>query len=236
MGTRAPWSPRQQAEVTAHAQQNLQGDLEHAPAHVVLKAGMAALHKEPSQLGYAPSAFLPVASAGLPHALLDPQWAAAACHAHEVYIRNTAHECAAFFFNDPAQRQASQEQVDQVLMRWPVSDLPASLLVDGCFAGASSGLSPYRQLVAAASWRQFERFPAEYGAQLSKIGKPVQNSRFEFESPLDGFLSGHCLDLPFQFGNLAAWTDAPMLAGIDTDHFVAVSQTMISEISAFARS
>lgn len=235
MGTRAPWSPLVQAEVTERVQRHLKGDLDRALAHEVLKAGMAALRRESPQLGYAPSAFLPVASKGLPPALLDPHWAATACHAQAVYVRNTAHECAAFFFNDLAYRRASQEHVDQALVGWSVSDLPGSLLGDGRLAGADSRLSPYRQLVAAASWRQFERFPAEYAAQLRLAGKHVQTARFNVESALDGFHSGHCFDLPFQFGNFEAWADAPMLGGIDADSFEAISQTWMLDLSGFVQ-
>lgn len=234
MGTRSPWSTMQQTEVTTQARQYVGGDLKSAPTHEVLIAGMKALPKEQPRLAYAPSAFLPVASTHVPNALLDPVWAATACHAKQIYIRNTAQECAAFFFNDALQRQASQTQVDDVLGQWPVSELPAILLKDGHFMGAASGLSPYHQLVAAASWRQFEMFPAEYAAQLRKIGKSIQVSRFEITSTLDGFLSGHCLDLPFQFGNFAAWENSPMLAGIDSGSLSVTSDAIISELSKFA--
>lgn len=235
MGTRSPWSPQQQIEVTARADSKLGGHLQHAATADVLRAGMSALTREPAQLGHAPSAFLPVMSAGLPPKLLDPEWAAQACHADAVYIRFTAHESAAFFFNTPEQRNATQGQVDEALSRWPEDDLPPQLRGEGGFHGASSGLSPYQQLVAASTWRQFQKFPAEYARELERRGTSVRLERFETESRLEGFHSGHCFDLPFQFGHLHAWADAPMLAGFDADRFAALSRPLIADLAAFAR-
>lgn len=234
-GTRTPWPAHRQVETTERATGHVGGDLHRATVAEVLQAGMAALEREPAQLGLAPSAFLPVASAGLPQRLLDPEWSAQACHADAVYLRFTADECATFFFNVPQQRGASQGQVDEALSGWSVADLPPRLLHSGRYDGAGSGLSPYRQLVAAASWRQFQRFPSEYAAALGQRGKHVRFVQFEAESSLEGLHSGHCFDLPFQFGNLDAWADAPMLAGFDADRFEALSRPLVADVAAFAR-
>ncbi|RMX09121.1 carboxylesterase/lipase family protein [Vandammella animalimorsus] len=239
MGARQPWPAQRQRMVTAAAATRIAelghgvADLHTAPAEQVLRAGLSALPYEPFGLGHAPAAFLPVASAGLPQGLLEPGWAAQACHARAVYLRHTADECAAFFFQMPAQRQATQQQVDEALAGWPTAELPPSLCSQGQFSGAQSGLSPYRQLVAAASWRQFQRFTHEYAKQLWQLGKPVQLARFTLESPLDGFHSGHCLDLPFQFGQLTAWADAPMLVGLQPELLEAVSRHWMSDIVNF---
>ncbi|MFX1700437.1 carboxylesterase family protein [Paraburkholderia sp. A1RO-1] len=234
MGTRTPWLAERQIEVTRRASLLVDGDLQGAPVEKLLEAGMSALVREPPGLGHASSAFLPVASAGMPEKMLDPAWAARACHAEAVYIRCTADESAAFFFNVPEQRNATQAQVDEALSQWLPADLPPELQNNGAFCGASSGLSPYRQLVAASSWRQFQRFPAEYARALKQLGKNVQFSSFETESMLEGLHSGHCFDLPFQFGNLDAWADAPMLAGFSVDRFDAISRPLISDIATFA--
>ncbi len=233
MGTRSPWTPVQQRETTDRALALVGGDWDKAATEAVLKAGMAALAKEPTALGHAPSAFLPVASAGLPPGLLDTQWAATQSHVDAVYLRTTQDESAAMLMNLPEQRNATQAQVDAALSAWPLADLPPALVQDGHFCGWDSRLSPYRQLVAASSWRQFQRFPTEYAAALAQRGRKVQQSHFTTESPLDGLYSGHCLDLPFQFGNRADWADAPMLSGLAADTFEAVSAALIAEIRDF---
>lgn len=234
MGTRRPWSLQYQSEVTHRAALSCGEDLAAAPVDAVLRAGMAALGKASPVLGHAPSGFLPVAGTAVPARLFDPDWAARACHAEAVHIRWTADEAAMFFFNAPEQYRASQSEVDETLAGWAPEDLPPVLRVNGRFRGASSDLSPYRQLVAAASWRQFQRFPAEYADRLRQTGRSVQQTVFTARSSLDRLLSGHCFDLPFQFGRRETWADAPMLAGIDPDRFESMAHPLMTELSAFA--
>jgi len=249
MGTRAPWTPRQQAEVTLAAGRALPGGVDGADVGELLPAGARALQAwraDPGNkdtgngdagnegLGHAASAYLPVASAGLPGRLLDPGWAAEACHAEAVYLRYTGDESAMFFFGSDPHLLATQGQVDDALGRWEAADLPEALIRNGAYAGADSGLSPYRQLVAASSWRQFQRFPSEYAGALRADGRDVTLEVFEEESPQPHLHSAHCLDLPFQFGTREAWADAPMLRGLDPDRFEAVSERLVSGLARFA--
>jgi para-nitrobenzyl esterase len=237
MGTREPWTPQGQAEVTDKAAKLLGGiDPSKVPADALLDAGARALGAPSSTLGYAPAAFLPVASAGLPEKLLDAEWAAKACHAEAVYLRNTADESAAFLFASPLQTDATQAQVDAALSAWNLPDLPPKLQRHGAYTGAASGLSPYRQLVAASSWRQFQRFPSEYASALLAGGKEAKLEVFHGEGNLPGFQCGHCLDLPFQFGTRLAWENAPMLSGFDDERFEVISRHLISQLVAFVAS
>lgn len=235
MGTRPAWTAEQQIKVTQTARELVGGDLQDISVEEFLKASVSALIKEPIALGYAPSAFLPVASEGIPGKMLDPVWAAQACHVKKIYIRSTADESAAFFFNISEQCQATQMQVDEILSRWLAADLPPILQNNGIFCGELSGLTPYRQLVAASSWQQFQRFPTEYANALKQEGRDVQISYFEMESKLEGFHSGHCIDLPFQFGNLEDWKDAPMLKGVGKEEFEDIAQSLITDIACFSR-
>ena len=232
MGTRTPWSAALQQKITQRVAQQL-GNIQTAPVEQLLQAGVQALDPPTEGLGYAPSAFLPVASAQVPEHLFQPEWAAQSCHAQAVYIRYTADESAAFFFNQPAYLQATQEHVDAALSTWSIPDLPSALVKDQCFAGAATGLSPYLQLVAASSWRQFQRFPTEYLQQLSTASKPVVFSRFQMASPLPHLHSAHCFDLPFQFGVRSFWADAPMLQGVSAYAYAQQSQLLVQELSDF---
>ncbi|WP_426409684.1 carboxylesterase family protein [Bradyrhizobium ganzhouense] len=235
MGTREPWTSHRQDEVTRRTSEQLGGaDLDKVSVSELMDAGVRALGQPPSVLGHAPSAFLPVASAALPALLLDPQWAAQACHAQAVNLRCTADESAAFLFASPQQTGATQSQVDNVLSFWEVSDIPQSLRRGGAYAGSSSGFSPYRQLVAASSWRQFQRFPTEYANALIAKGIDARLEIFSEEGELPGLHSGHCLDLPFQFGTRRSWMDAPMLRGFDDERFETISQRLIGDLVAFA--
>lgn len=234
MGIREPWTAQHQADVSRRTREQLRGaGLTEVPVEDLMDAAARALGPQRSVLGHAPSAFLPVASAGLPEALLDPTWAAQACHAQAVRLRCTADESAAFLFASPLQRDATQSQVDDALSAWDLSDVPEALQRDGGYAGASSGLSPYRQLVAASSWRQFQRFPTEYAEALTAQGFDTRLDLFAEESELSGLHSGHCLDLPFQFGTRRAWIDAPMLRGFDIDRFERISRRLVDDMVAF---
>lgn len=198
-----------------------------------MDASVTAIGIQPPLLGYAPSAFLPVASAMLPDRLFDARWAAQACHATAIHLRYTADETATFLFGSPLQREATQVQVDAALGEWDSRDLPSSLCRNDAFAGSESGIAPYRQLVAASSWKQFQRFPTEYADTLLAQGKCCRLDIFDEESPQPGLHSGHCFDLPFQFGTRLAWQDAPMLHGVDDERFEAISKELIDDLVAF---
>jgi len=116
MGTRIPWSPARQAQVTRRTIEQLGGaDIGRAPADDVMSAGIRALEAGEPALGHAPSTFLPVASTAVPKGLLDPEWSARACHAEAVYLRCTADESGTFFFASRRCTQATQIQVDEAL-------------------------------------------------------------------------------------------------------------------------
>lgn len=235
MGTRTPWTPEQQSKISARVQQGLAQDWLGVDVGALMQHGAQALDKEPLRLGHAPSAFLPVASAAVPHDLFEPNWAAQACHAQAVYLRCTAQESSVFFFDMSFHRQATQEQVDQSLEAWPAADLPDSLLRNGAYIGAESGLTPYQQVVAASSWLQFQRFPVQYAASLKAQGRSVIWRDFTEQSPLEAVFSGHCSDLPFQFGNFQAWRDAPMMQGVTQEQFEPVAQELMGDIARFVQ-
>jgi para-nitrobenzyl esterase len=226
MGTRTPWAQQRFAEVLGRVQALLGGrELQDVPAAELLPAAMAGLGKEPRRLGFAGSAYLPTVTARLPAGLLDAQWCAGSCHVESVYLRNTAHESATFLFNSGPEVEATWPEVEGVLQSLDPADIPPGF--------DASALSPYRALVAVSSWRQFQRFPAELKHHYRETGIRVHQSEFSVESHQARLHSGHCLDLPFQFGNRRAWADAPMLEGISDDEFAAISQNLIGELVRF---
>ncbi len=239
MGTRAPWSQHHQQRIDALATQAVAPTPIHqVPVSELLVAGGQALTRaqrtgRPVRLSYAESGYLPVATPGVPETFMDPQQAALMIHAKAVYLQWTKDETAAFFWNSPAHINATQHQVDDELQQWCISDLPSELVRDEAFDGAGSGLSPYQQLVAASSWNQFQRFPAEFAQHLQAADIPTRVNRFTYASPLPNLGSAHCFDLPFQFGNWEAWQDAPMLQGISREEFDIVSDKMMSALADF---
>ncbi|MCH4272251.1 carboxylesterase family protein [Kerstersia gyiorum] len=240
MGTRPPWSLEQQLQVMQGVRHHLNGKDPQTVSYLALMQASQqalaslALPAAPNDLAHAPCAFLPVASPAMPSSLLQAGQAALACHATAVYTRCTADESASFFFGSPRHRYATQEEVDRTLAAWHPSDLPASLRHHDRYDGASSGQTPYRQLVAASSWHQFQRFPTEYAAACRQRGIHVLQDEFTEESELPGLHAGHCLDLPFQFGNRKDWADAPMLQGFSEDRFEVIAERLMNSLYRFA--
>lgn len=58
--------------------------------------------------------------------------------------------------------------------------------------------------------------------------------QFDWQSPLPGLGAGHCLDLPFLFGNPKVWSAAPMVAGADPAEVGALTAKFQSSLAAFA--
>jgi para-nitrobenzyl esterase len=58
---------------------------------------------------------------------------------------------------------------------------------------------------------------------------------FDWAPPGSRFKSCHCIDLPFVFGNFAAWSGAPMLAGGDAAQMEALSASIRAAWIAFVR-
>lgn len=239
MGTRQPWSQNRQqrvhqkvSEVAAPAL------LESLPVDQLLTAGFEGLLAARDSIYQAPlahagSGYLPVQTSGMPPGFLDPRSAAATTHACSVYLRCTRDETAAFFWNSEDHLDASQERVDNELEKWHLADLPAALVRDDGYDGAGSGLSPYWQLVAVTSWKQFQRFPTEYAQELEAANITTQIHHFDYQSPLKNLRSAHCFDLPFQFGNWEAWRDAPMLKGVSREDFNEVSAKLMLSLASF---
>lgn len=73
-----------------------------------------------------------------------------------------------------------------------------------------------RDLLADITTERVFRTPAfSLARQIAGRGSNVFAYQFNWAPPNSVFKACHCIDLPFTFGNLDAWSDAPMLAGGD---------------------
>jgi para-nitrobenzyl esterase len=118
--------------------------------------------------------------------------------------------------------------------RWietlPASALPYDVIGTSSFAEATS----YEKVVTVSSWLQYQGPIRDLASAYSAAGRAVTTRTFTHRSPVEGQLSGHCLDLPFQFGTREEWADAPMLRGCSDDTFDALSHQLIRELVDFA--
>ncbi|MGJ3507706.1 carboxylesterase family protein [Enemella sp. A6] len=209
---RTLWTPEHLTEVSHLARAGLVGsDLRTAPVDEVLAAGLAALKQFPPPFGQPPSAYLPTFSPALPEDL--SRAAVPSGHATALYLRTTAAETAAFFYQAP-ERHITADEVGE--------------LFPDC-----AGSEPYDCLVERTSRELFVRFADEVAGEAAQAGTPVQRAVFDHASTLDGFGAAHTFDLPYQFGNWEAWTDAPMLQGENREAFERRSAPLVRELHDF---
>lgn len=233
MGTRTPRPQAIQARIHAAANRILRPhNTETAPIPELLDAGEKALSNvlPPAPFGHAAAGYLPYVSYNVPADLLAPDASARHCSARAVYARYTAEETGSFFHNVPALRQADNAQVQQWLEKMPAGSLPPHVINDGSFQDQS----PYEKIVAASSWIQYKATPTALVNAYKAAGLRAHMEEFTYRGAVEGQLSGHCIDLPFQFGTYEEWSDAPMMKNCDIDTFEAISSDLIGGLTAFA--
>ncbi len=235
MGTRTPWSRDRLAQVRHEVSAlNDNADLRDLPVERLLVDAINCSRRvteRPAPLGYTPAPLLPAVSRDLPADVLEPLSSAKQLIVDEVFIRYTADETGIFLANSPAARQATDQQVHAAYLEFvPDPDqVPEHLhrrMIDPD-AGA------YERLRAITSWAQFQQLPTQLAHAYAAAGKHVELHQFAMSSPIGTLGSCHCLDLPFQFGNLDDWRDAPMLEGITRERFEQASRILIDQLAGF---
>jgi para-nitrobenzyl esterase len=149
----------------------------------------------------------PLAGGVLPMDVQDWSAAAARLRVEQVLLATTAHEARGFFPPSTAPR---------------VTDAAAAAFRAAHFARPDerpSGGTAWERMTADFTEHQFASVARELAAELGTAGIAVHVSRFDVPGQIDGAGSPHCLDVPFLFGNLPSWRDAPMLAGLEARAF-----------------
>lgn len=233
MGTRTPRSKALQERIHTAANRILTPfGVETAPIPALLEAGEQALKAvlPSAPFGHVAAGYLPhIADNVLPN-LLDPIESARTCRAKAVYARYTAEETGTFLNNVTALREADDARVQQWLESLDGESLPGHVVSDAFFQAKS----PYEKVVAASSWIQYKAVPTALVNQYRTVGIPARIEEFTYRGAVEGQLSGHCLDLPFQFGTFEEWSDAPMMRDCNADTFDELSFELIGDLTAFA--
>ncbi len=221
-----PWTPAFQDRIGDEVRRELGTDsLRGVGCEDLLEAGRRVAGRRPLELGAVPTPFLPTTDHDTADVFCSASESARASHAQAVYIRTTGTETSAFFFDSPRERRVDAAAVAALRAGAAASERAA-------LAGGSP-LTPYEELVAITSERHFDGPSRGLADAYARRGVPAYLRTFDVRSGLDGFLSGHCFDLPFQFGSMDGWADAPMLQGITRDGFEAASAALISELADF---
>ena len=76
----------------------------------------------------------------------------------------------------------------------------------------------------------------DYVEALAAAGGHVWAYVFAWQSPIAEIGACHCIELPFVFGNLMTWADAPMLSGADQEELQGLARLFGGALGAFVRS
>lgn len=191
-----------------------------------LRAGAKALALTPRIAGAMPPMYLPTLGGEDAHILSGAAIATKHMHVNAVYLRITQHEMSVFL---PAYEpgsdafKATAQLLNAKAHKESLPDYPTPAQWDDAWANA----------VKQASWFEFGRFTEQIAVASRHYGHHVIVRDFAALSGQPAMGAVHCMDLPFQFGNRADWTDAPMLAGWSNDAFEAVSAEVRQDIAAF---
>jgi para-nitrobenzyl esterase len=151
----------------------------------------------------------------------------------DLMMGTTREEAAAFCAIDPAIQAATETQVFAVFER-----------VFGATAAEQLAGYKRRRPQHSAQWlltdimtdEQFLTTMLGAAEERANAGRAAYVYQFDWQSRSPrGFAACHCLELPFVFGNVEDWPDAPMLEGADPDEVTALGRVMVAAWGAFVR-
>jgi para-nitrobenzyl esterase len=174
--------------------------------------------------------FLPVVDGFASHdAFLTAVAAGAGADGVDLIIGTTRDEAHAFFRDPTIQLPPLKPEL--------VAERFAAL------AGDAGGIEAYRrrhpgasvsELVSALVTDHTFLFPAIRLAEAAThAGARAWLYQFDWAPPVTPLKACHCIELPFVFGNLPAWSGAPMMAGADPEAFAALSAAVRGAWSEF---
>ena len=180
-----------------------------------LLAGYRQAMKNHTKFGVVGTGLMPTVDARVPDWLNNASRIAHALSVTDLLVTYTSDETGAYFFNAP-ERRITEEQLQRLdYPRHPAHE------------------PPYSGLVAATTERLFGKHARALVAASRERGIGADLREFTLSSTVDGLGSCHGLDVPFLFGNRAAWSGAQMLEGIDDDLFEAESAKLRCDIADF---
>jgi para-nitrobenzyl esterase len=173
----------------------------------------------PFQLG---PAFQLVAGGGVPAELREPDVTGI-----EVVLTTTEHEADAFTWPDPRVRAMGPDEA---------SDALRPLLGDTAAEQHHEHAAQHLELTAGqvasdlTTRHFFHRDLEPLAAHLRARGCAVRTARFSWFPAGSPLRACHCIDLPFTFGNLDAWRDAPLLRGAGADELAEQTRTTRAQL------
>jgi len=149
----------------------------------------------------------------------------------DTVIGVTREEFAAFAISNPALDELSEDELARIFR------LEAGCDADRVIAHIRATRVPLTPRTLLGDLRTdtvFIHDSMAMAAAQSGFGRNAFTYLFDWQSPTPGLGACHCIDLPFLFGNLGVWKDAPMLKGADWREVDELSQKFRGAIAAFA--
>lgn len=227
-----PWEPSLSTEALrdrwALMQSSLAdaGGLSRAPVDAVLGA-QTDLARAYAGRGMA---LMPAAAGAVTNDLHDYPASTPRLHVESLLLLSTSEEATAFLRSAPDEA-FPPEAVDGFLRsRFEDPDAVAAW-IDRKRPRATGK----ERMAEAMTLHQFRLAHLELADAATRAGLDVHVAGFSVQSPLPGAGSPHCMPLPFLFGHRDAWSDAPMLEGLDQDLFDATAADLQEWFLGFAR-
>ncbi|MCW5748410.1 MAG: carboxylesterase/lipase family protein [Alphaproteobacteria bacterium] len=207
--------------------------LRAVPVERLLVAAPAVARRFSRGPGDSTPPFVPCLDGELLAAPLLQATAAGAAAWCDLIVGYTREECSVFSAIEPAFTSMTRAQLRDQLR----AELGAS--VDAVMAEyeAQRGWRNAGALHAdVATDRRFIAPALALARHQAGAGRPAFVYQFNWSSPTGDLGACHCVELPFLFGDRAAWAEAPMLGGVSDGDYGHISRTMRAAWAAFVRS
>lgn len=198
-------------------------------ASLLAAQGELARSLKPSALGYGAQAFGPVVD-GKTLLPANEGWAHAQGSGVDLLVGTLRDEQASQFFINPAVQQANTDQAKAAMAQFAGEATDA---VWSYYCSRRPGAAPAAVLSDFYTDLIFRLSSIRLAERHWKAGQRSWIYQFDWPSPA-GLGSCHCLELPFVFGVLENYADAPMLRGVDPTFFQALSERIQDAWLSFA--
>lgn len=132
------------------------------------------------------------------------------------------------------------EKLEEAVVRYSGGSKPLMMGVTQEEAAAFFHALPipkplYRVGVKIAGKKVFEKPTQHLLEAMNETGSKVYLYSFAWQSPGERLGAPHCIDLPFMFGNLDDWAEAPMLEGADAAKLHQLSEQLQGAVLRFVK-
>jgi len=149
----------------------------------------------------------------------------------DIVIGVTREEYAAFSISNPGLDDLSEDELRSMFERELGSGAEEALAK---IRSSRVPATPRAVLGDLHSAQTFVNDSLAIAATQSGLGRDAFAYMFDWQSSMAGLGACHCIDLPFLFGNLEVWKEAPMLQGANWQEVEELSRVFRRAVAAFA--